>query len=453
MRAELIMKFGGTSLATAESMRRVSAHIRRETRSKLVVVSAVGGVTDLLLEAAAAARAGLDADPFVREVHRRHDEIVDKHGLTPDLITELHQEMSRLLTGVAMLRELSPRTRDAVVSIGERISTRLLSGVLNADGCPARAWDSWDLGLETDENHGQAEPLVRSSPDIRATVDAIDARLTPVVSGFIGRSTQGEITTLGRGGSDFSAALFGAALEVDEIQIWTDVQGILRADPRVVKDARVVPMISFEEAAELSFFGAKVLHPRTVEPAHHKNIPVRVLGTFHVQPDDPTPIASQGTVIDDRAPNETIRALAVRREVQSIHLHSMRMLEAPGFLASVFEILRKHRISVDVIATSEVSVSMTFDRTEGNLRAALEELSAIARVETAPVRSILCMVGTGLRDDTSVLARVFQRLAEHQVPVYVVTQGASRINITLVTDPEHTRVALEVLHQEFFPPS
>ncbi|MBW1873711.1 MAG: aspartate kinase, partial [Deltaproteobacteria bacterium] len=384
-------------------------------------------------------------------------EIVDKLSIDSQVIAQLDQELDRLLTGISMLGELSPRTRDALVSLGERISARLFAATLQKRNHSARAYDSWELGLTTNDVHACAEPRPECLGEISQAISAIEDGLTPVVTGFIGRSPTGdgrsptgEITTLGRGGSDFSAALFGLAAEVEEIQIWTDVQGILRADPRVVPGAEVIPMIRFEEAAELAYFGAKVLHPRTIEPARRKNIPVRVLGTFQVDPKDPTPIWEQGTLIDDRAPSEPVRALALQRQVESLHVHSMRMLEAPGFLSRVFEILARRRISVDVIATSEVSISMTFDRTEGDLNAAIEEISTFAEVEREPNRSILCLVGSGLREDAGLLSRIFDILSQNQVPVYVISQGASRINITLVTDPAHALNGMRALYQELF---
>lgn len=451
MLPRVVMKFGGTSLGTADAVRRAAGHVIREQRPVMVVASAVGGVTDLLLEAAGIAKTGGDPELFLQEIRKRHDEIVQSIGLSAGLVAALDSELSRLLQGISMLGELTPRIQDSLVSLGERMSVRLLAAVLERQGHRARAWDAWDLGMLTSDAHGRAEPLKESYSLIREKVETLEAGVTPVVTGYIGRNRASEITTLGRGGSDLSAAVFGAALGVEEIQIWTDVPGILRADPRLVPGAQVIPAISFEEAAELAYFGAKVLHPRTIEPARRAGIPVRVLGTFQVDPESEEPISSQGTLIHDRAPQEPVRALAIRREVQSLHIHSLRMLEAHGFLTRVFEILSRYGISVDVIATSEVSISMTFDRFEADLGSAVEEISAFAEVEQIPNRSILCLVGSGLRQDTSLLARVFGILAEARVPVHVISQGASRINITLVTDPPHGQNAMRALYKGLFP--
>lgn len=450
MLPKVVMKFGGTSMGNADAIRRTMAHIAREKPAPLVVVSAVGGVTDLLLDAAQSACKGEYNETIMEEILQRHRQILAQLDLQPSLLDGLNQELTRLLQGVSMLGELSPRVRDNLVSLGERMSARVLAAALEAAGHPARAWDSWDLGLCTNEQHGCAEPVTDCCATIRASLDFLDTDVIPVVTGFIARSEKGEITTLGRGGSDFSAALFGAAAQADEIQIWTDVPGILRADPRAVPQAQVIRAMHFEEAAELAFFGAKVLHPRTIEPARQLGIPVRVLGTFHVDPLDSTPVSEQGTLIDDSAPSEPVRGMAIHLDVQTLHVHSLRMLDAPGFLSRVFEILSRHQISVDVIATSEVSVSMTLDRYEDDLAGAMEEISEFAEVEQIPNRSLLCLVGSGLRKDTSLLARIFQILAHSQVPVRVISQGASRINITLVTDPPFARKATQALYGELF---
>jgi aspartate kinase len=446
----VVMKFGGTSVGTPEAVTRVMAHVIRERRHPLVVVSAVGGVTDLLLEAAARAKGDKDYSARVAEIERRHLALVEHFDLDRELIAPLEQELSRLLQGVSMLRELTARVQDCLVSVGERTSARLLAAALVKQGHPARAYDAWELGFSTDDQHGCAKPLPGSIDVVGQALSKLDPGTIPIVTGFIAHSEAGEITTLGRGGSDFSAALFGVAARAEEIQIWTDVPGIMRADPKVVDDPQVVPAMHFEEAAELAFFGAKVLHPRTIEPARKAGIPVRVLGTFAVDPKDPTPISDQGTLIDDRAPSEPVRGLAIHKGVQSLHVHSLGMLEAPGFLGRVFEILARNSISVDVVATSEVSVSMTLDKNGAGLERAIAEIAKFAEVELISDRSILCVVGAGLRGETSLLARIFDILAENKVPVRVISQGASRINITVVTNPPHASTAMRALYQTFF---
>jgi aspartate kinase len=451
MKPGIVMKFGGTSVGTPEAMLQTARIIVSEQERKpLVVISALGGVTNLLTEIAEVARKGEEYQLRLKEILERHTRIVKVHELDAALLEPFETELRRLLSGIEMLRELSPRTKDALLSLGERASVQLLAALLCKLGYRSRSMRSWDLGLFTDTRHNKAALAPETAMTLVTGLDQLEDGIIPIVTGFIGQSLDGEITTLGRGGSDFSAAVFGAAAEVEEIQIWTDVPGFLRADPRVVKEPKVVPVMHFDEAAELAFFGAKVLHPRTIEPARKKGIPVRVLGTFAVDTTVEREHWHKGTLINAKSPNESIRAIAIREKVQTLHIHSLRMLDAPGFLSKVFGVLGKHQISVDVVATSEVSVSMTFDRPEENLELAIGELSEFAKVEFTDNRGLLCVVGEGLRKDPTFLSRIFGVLSENDIPVHVISQGASRINITLVTDNESTRKAMEVLHHEFF---
>jgi len=450
MRPRVVMKFGGTSLGTPHAMARMAAHILREERPRLVVVSAVGGVTDQLLVAAAAALAGDDTDPAREAIRDRHAVILAAEGLAPDLLADLEDDLSDLLAGISKLGEFTLRTRDWLQSLGERMSACLVAEVLSLRGAPALAWDAGDLGLVTDANHGRAEPTPGSEAAMQSALEGLEPGVIPVVTGFIGRTRDGIITTLGRGGSDFSAALFGAAVGAEEIQIWTDVPGFLQADPAIIPGAEVIPSMRFEEAAELAYFGARVLHPRTIEPARRKGIPVRVLGTFDVDPAGDQPIGAQGTLISKDAPLVPIRALALQTEVHSLHVHSLRMLDAPGFLARVFDVFARHQISIDVVATSEVSVSMTFDSTGEGLEAAIEEITGFAQVESSPPRALLSLVGPGLREDPSLLARVFGVFAAEGIPIHVISQGASRINVNLVTDSHQAHAALRALCSELF---
>lgn len=448
MQPRLTMKFGGTSVGTPQAVDRAVAHVAAaRAQSPLVVLSAVGGVTDLLLRAASVARAGDDATSLVLEIGRRHRAIAEHVGLAKEPLATLENELIRLLQGIALLRELTPRIQDEVLSFGERVSVLLFEAALAQRGVAARAHVAWELGMQSDGAHGAAEVSPARYPAIRAAVAALPTDRIPVVTGFLAQSPEGEITTLGRGGSDLSAAIFAAACEVEELQIWTDVPGILRADPRVVSHAEVIPAILFEEAAELAYFGAKVLHPRTIEPARQRSIPVRVLSTFTVEPGG---AATAGTLIDQQAAVEEVRALALRRGVESVQIQSSRMLAAPGFLSRVFDVFARHGISVDVVATSEVSLSLTFDQHALGLAGALRELSSLGEVQELPERSILCIVGAGLRHDASLLSRIFATLAEDAVPVHVISQGASRINITVVTDPERAERAMRTLHARFF---
>lgn len=454
MGPQVVMKFGGTSVGSAEAMKKTARLIANEPRWPVVVVSALGGITNKLLEAADLALKQGSWELVFRSIVQLHHKTIEELELKPDLLSDLEIEMERWLHGVALLRELSPRVKDALLSLGERMSVRILAGLLSREGLTSKAWSSWELGLETNARHNRAEVLDSCMQKIRERFAQLAPREIPVVTGFIGRTVDGEITTLGRGGSDFSAAIFGAAIGVEEIQIWTDVPGFLRADPRVVKNPALIRRMSFDEAAELAYFGAKVLHPRTLEPARRENIPVRVLGTFDVSPEDVPNIASFGTLISETGTQERLCAISIRENVATLHVHSLRMIEAPGFLARVFEIFARHQISVDVVATSEVSVSMTLDSYEdAAMHAAIQEITNFARIELLTQHSIICLVGTQLHNDSSMVARAFAALARHQIPLHVISQGASRINLTLVTNAQYGRKAMQILHEEFFGPS
>jgi aspartate kinase len=452
MQPRIIMKFGGTSVGNESAVARTCSHIAAAKGPALVVVSAMGGITDLLLYAASAAVNRRDFVTTLNRIEARHRAICEAFAVPLDQIHLLESELSEILQGIAMLQELSKRVKDRLLSMGERISARILAGALTTFGHRAVAYDAWDLGLHTDSQFGNGEPLPDVADSIAAAVAPLPPDITPVVTGFVGQAKDGSITTLGRGGSDFSAALFGAALKVDEIQIWTDVPGFLDADPSIVPNAKLIPTLHFDEAVELAYFGAKVLHPRTIEPARKAGIPVRILGAFDVDPQRPDGVDGMGTLIDGSAAEASIRALALRRNVHTLHVHSSRMLDAPGFLARLLGIFSRHNLSVDVVATSEVSVSMTFDCSTTALDKAVAEASEFARVEVSPNRSIICIVGEGLRTDPSLLARIFTTCAANNVPVHVISQGASRLNLTMVTDAKAAPIAMAALHNDLLLP-
>ena len=449
MNPAVVMKFGGTSVGNAAAMERTAKHVAR-AEAPFVVISAVGGVTDLLLRAGEFAREGFDFTAPLDEIRSKHAQITAELQIECAETDDLLEQLSELLKGISLVGELSDRVQDKLVSFGERMSIGLLAATLRKMGHNAASYPAWELGMRTTDRHTNARPLPDVDGWIRNAVRALPQDQIPIVTGFMGHTQQGHIATLGRGGSDYSAAIFGAALAVEEIQIWTDVPGILRADPRVVDGAEIARQVRFDEAAELAYFGAKVLHPRTIEPARRASIPVRVLSTFALDPDGDLAATAVGTVIDDSAVPEAIRAIAVQRGVRTLHVHSLGMLDAPGFLAKVFAILAEHQVSVDVIATSEVSVSMTFDRCDGDLSAAIAEVSEFATVSSDDDRTIVCLVGAGLRGNPRLRARIFDALADEDIPVHVISQGASRINLTLVIDKEHSETAMRALHSKLF---
>ena len=419
-----------------------------------MVVSAMGGVTDSL-ESLKISSSERDRDATERTkatLVRRHEEALDGLSLPSAerdaarlaLQAELRR-VEELCSGIFLLEEISPRTSDALLSLGELMSSRLVAAALRAAGAAAVWVDPREI-LVTDANHGAA------LPDEAETAKRLAARVLPeleagrivVTGGFVGATAGGVTTTLGRGGSDYSAALFGAALKdtgraVGAIEIWTDVDGILTADPRVVPGARLVAEVSAAEAAELAFFGAKVLHPATIRPAVARGIPVAVRNTF--RPDAP------GTVVRAAAPGTGVRALAMRTGVAAIFVGNPRMLLAHGYAARVFSVFERHAVPVDVIATSEVSISITVDA-KAPLEAVVRDLSAFAEVSVLPGLAVVSVVGKALRTTAGIASRVFQALGV--VNVVLISQGASDTNMTFVVAEADAPEALRRLHREFF---
>ena len=446
------MKFGGTSVGDADAIGRVCRIVGDETRSRVVVVSALCGVTDQLLELAAGAGVGdhTRLTTLVDRVRERHTALaghtVDTERRQPvvDDIDATCDELGALVHAVAVLHELSPRSADAIAAFGETLSARLVAAALASAGVDATPIDSTDV-LITDSQHGRAQPLMEATTRrlddmVRPLVDA--ARV-PVIGGYVGVSTDGVTTTLGRGGSDYSAAIFGAALGAEEIQIWTDVDGMLTADPRVVAGARLVPHLSYGEASELAYFGAKVLHPATIQPAVERQIPVRILNARH--PDRPgTAITSISTATSRTTP---VTALASKRGLTVIEITSARMLMAHGFLRRVFEIFDRFETPVDVVTTSEVNVSVTIDD-PSRLDALVGELASFAEVTTEPDIALLCVVGDGLHDDVGLFPRVVGAL--DGIACRMVSQSASRRNLTFVLQERELDTAMTRLHDHFF---
>ncbi len=445
------MKFGGTSVEDAAAIDRVAAIVKaRLPERPFVVVSAMAKVTDQLLAMAAAAGRGereqtLDICRHLRERHY----LVAGELLGTGLHTELHGDLGtqfdsldELLRGIAAVGELTPRTSDYVVSFGERLSSMIATAAFLARDIPATLVDARQV-IITDSQHGRAVPQVEEINDRlqNQVKPLLEQGHVPVMGGFIGSTREGIPTTIGRGGSDFSAALVGAGLNADRIEIWTDVDGMKTTDPRICPEARRIKVISFEEAAELAYFGAKVLHPATVLPAVEKNIPVLVLNSRNP--------SNEGTRILSRTPRSRslFKAIAAKNRITIVEIVAARMLMAHGFLAKVFEIFARHRCAVDVVSTSEVSISLTVDSNEAIPQIAAD-LEQLAFVKYSGRKAIVCLVGENLRDTPRVAAQVFEAIGD--INVRMISQGASEINLTFVVDETDVPEAVRRLHAKFF---
>jgi aspartate kinase len=416
----------------------------------VVVVSAMAKVTDSLLAMGKAAGGGdrKTALKMARSLRERHYDTAGEL-LGTALFTEFHgdlgadfEDLDELLRGIGAVGEITPRTYDYVASFGEVLSSKIVAAAFAARGLPGAHVDSRQC-LLTDSSYTRAVPQFEETNDrLRKKVQPlVDSGKVPVMGGFIGSNHSGITTTIGRGGSDFSAAIFGAGLNAERIEIWTDVDGMMTTDPRLCPDARRIKVISFDEAAELAYFGAKVLHPATVLPAVQQNIPVYVLNSLN-----PT---CEGTKITARAPRCTniFKAIALKKKITLVEVASPRRLLVHGYLKSIFEAFDQHGVAVDVVSTSEVSVSVTAETNEA-IPALAADLAKIADVKYEGRKAIVCLVGENLRDTAGIAAKVFGILED--VKIRMISQGASEINLTFVIEEDDAAEVVRRLHHAFF---
>jgi aspartate kinase len=448
------MKFGGTSVESAEAIARVAEIVAsRRRQSPVVVVSAMAGVTDQLVSMGHAAAAG-DSETSLGQwesMRERHllaaKELLGTKrsaSLAPRLQAQF-AELQNFLQGLAAVHELTPRGSDYLLSFGELISSTIVADAFAVRRLNAAWVDSREC-LVTDATYTRAVPQMaetreRTTKKIRPLVSK---KRIPVMGGFIAATAEDVPTTLGRGGSDYSAAIIGAALDADRIEIWTDVEGMMTTDPRLCPTARTIKQISFNEAAELAYFGAKVLHPATLLPAIHQNIPVYVLNSRNLK--------STGTEITAQAPSshDIFRAITAKKAVSIVNVVASRGIMVHGFLRSVFEALDRHAASVDIVAISEVSLSFTME-TKRLPQALLHDLEQIADVTCENDQAIICLVGEDIHGKPGIAASVFNTVAEAGVNIRMISQGASEINISFVVSESDVPKAVRHLHEHFFP--
>jgi len=446
----IVMKFGGTSVESASAIERVISIVKaRLDRQPVVVVSAMGKTTNKLLAIASAAISGerdraIELAIELEEFHLREGWKVVRESDRDELnqIIDTHfQELRELVKGLAVLGELTPRSIDAISSYGERLSSAILALAFRRFAVEAAHVDARRV-IVTDGRHTQAAPIYPETyPRLAASVPPLAGRGVVVLGGFIGSTKDGVTTTLGRGGSDFTASIVGAGIGAEEIQIWTDVDGMLTCDPTILAGGHRVKSISFAEAAELAYFGAKVLHPSTVLPAVEKNIPVLILNSRK-------PEVAGTRITAAAAPcTNLVKSIACKRNITVVNILSTRMLMAYGFLRRIFEVFDRAETPVDMVSTSEVSVSLTVDN-PAKLDQICEELRQFASVDREDNQAIVCLVGENIRYTPGVAARVFGAL--EGVNVRMISQGASLLNLSFVVAGEDLRKAVESLHGEFF---
>jgi aspartate kinase len=446
----IVMKFGGSSVESAAAIERVAGIVKaREAQRPVVVVSAMGKTTNKLLAIASAALAGNRAE-YIRQLHDLRDfHSREARQVTPldhraelDRTLDDHfQELTELVKGLAVLGELTPRSIDAISSYGERLSSYIVTLAFRHFGMATEHLDSRRV-IVTDKRHTQAAPnYTETYARLANTLRPLAENRVVVMGGFIGSTEEGVTTTLGRGGSDFTASLVGAGIGADEIQIWTDVDGMLTADPTILPGGHRVKTISFAEAAELAYFGAKVLHPATVLPAVEKNIPVLILNSRRAD------VPGTRIVAENVPCGNVVKSIACKRRIALVNIHSTRMLMAHGFLRRIFEVFDRFETPVDMVATSEVSVSLTIDNLQ-RLDEIAAELRQFAEIDTEKDQVIVCLVGENIRYTPGVARRVFGAL--DGINIRMISQGASLLNLSFVVAEADLVRTVQALHEEFF---
>ncbi len=455
-----LMKFGGTSVADAQCIKRVVDILEQHHKDGdelAVVVSAQRGVTDQLIEIASTLPVAKDDTaiaPLIRALSTRH--MTTLEGAAPAHIAEVGADiedqlikLQNILFAIYNLRELTPRSKDYIISFGERLLAPILAAAIRERGIPSPVMDGCEAGILTTSQHGESTALHESDDRIKIKIGPLLAKQIPVIMGFMGCSREGILTTLGRSGSDYSASIIGAGIDVDEIWIWTDVDGIMTCDPRVINDARVMHSLSYLEVMELSYFGAKVMHPRSIEPAMRKNILVRVKNTFN--PSHP------GTVIvrNGQRDNRVVKALTYIDKVAAININGAQMIGRPGVAKAIFSILADHEVNVMMISqgSSEANISLIVD--EFHLSAAVNALADLVKQgivrEVSHNRDVcaVAVVGAGMAGAPGTGGRIFTSLGAAGVNVMMISQGSSEANISFVVSQSDGPRAVRVLHDEF----
>jgi aspartate kinase len=463
---KIVMKFGGTSVGTGQNIRHVADSVTQYAVNDCrlaVVVSALAGVTNSLIEVASLAKRNDERyiQTFTKELLQKHLEAISTAITNKQIQKEVNQitektisELEKVLTGICYVGELTPKSKDYVSSFGERLSAPIVWGALKDHKLETQCFTGKEAGIVTDSNFGEADPLMNFTTHLirERLVPLINKGVIPVVTGFIAANQDGIVTTVGRGGSDYTATILGAALEVDEVWIWTDVDGILTSDPKIVPSARMLPQLSYQEAAEMAIFGAKAMHPRALGPATKENIPVRIRSVFH--PENP------GTLITkepDSKVVEAVKAVAIIKDVAMLNVNGAGMVGAPGSYAKVFDVLGKNNINVMMISTaaSEANISMIIKRellgrAISNLEIALLERDGIlSEVTVEDDVAVIAVMGANMKGTLGVASRIFSTVAKKRINVRMIAQGSSELNISFVVKERDGIEVVRAIHEEF----
>ena len=447
----IVMKFGGSSVEDAVSIERVIKIIReRLPLNPVIVVSAMGKTTRKLLAAGASAAEGKTAEALGQLAaleayhHAELSQLVQERGNSPafSLVAGYFSEMHDLVRGLSILKEFSPRSQDAIASYGELLSSAILAAALESRGVKAQLLDSRTLMI-TDDHFTAAEPIEETAQAriLAALLPELERGRTPVIQGYIGATLAGATTTLGFEGSDFTAAFVGAVLNVTAIQIWKDVPGLMTADPAVIPEAQTIPTATCDEMAELTYFGAKLLHPRAVWPAAQKRIPVQILNSWRPQ--------DAGTAIREStgAPPQGVRSIAFKRGLALLHIVSDRQKPTSEFMKGVLEVLDRHRVTPHLTAISSLHCRLALDASLPYERF-LPELQRLGTVEIEPGKASICLVGQGLIQQPGIAALALEAVSDLRLDL--ISQGSSPNSLMMVFDESHLETGLKRVHQQFF---
>jgi len=458
------MKFGGESITTGTDLKKAAEIVKEHTDhgdKVFVVVSAFNRATDELVEIAGyASKAEAKAtELFLERFKKRHIQLlrqsmpgIHQFEAVTKKVDRLLAELDSILKGISSIRELTPRSRDYLLSFGEKIAATIMASVLEDCGLPAQYLEGGDVGILTDDTFGEAKPLMKVTEfEVRKRLDALNAEVTPVITGFIAKAQDGSITTLGRGGSDLTATIIGKSVSADEVWIWSNVDGLMTSDPKISSSAKLLPCVSFQEAREMAYFGARVLHPMALEPAREKNIPIWIRN-FH----KPT---LKGTLIRqdvDAGNGVIVKAVSIIKDVALLTVSGAGMAGAPGVAAKIFSILGESKINVLMISqgSSEANISLIIPRS--HLHNALNKLEMhlsgtgyVQEIVPEPDVCVVAAIGTGMKGTRGVAARIFRAVADAGVNIRMIAQGSSELNISFVVKESDGVKAVEAVHKEF----
>jgi aspartate kinase len=462
---KIVMKFGGTSVATGENIRHAAnlvAKYAKQGYSLIVVVSALNGTTDKLLEAAEKAQKGNEEHvrKFKQELLKRHLTAAAKAIENTHVRREIEQiikkiinELEKVLTGISYVGEVTPKSKDYVLSFGERLSAPIVWGALRDLKLETQCFTGKEAGIVTDSNFGEASPLMNvTMHQLRERIEPLlEKHVIPVVTGYTAATQDGVVTTFGRGGSDYTATLIGAALAAEEVWIWTDVDGIMTADPKIIPSAKMLPELSYQEAAEMAIFGAKAMHPRALEPLIKENVPARIRNVFN--PENP------GTLISNKQTAkraDVVKAIALIKDVAMINVGGAGMVGAPGSYSKVFEVLGKNGINVMMISTavSEANISLMIRRNMLGRALSTLEIALLGRGLVSEVTAeddvcVIAVMGAEMKGTLGVASRLFTAVARKRINIIMIAQGSSELNISFVVKEKDGEAAVRAIHEEF----